>query len=533
MTAEDVRTARLATRGSGARVIAFVANTLVALVLMPFVVHHLGDRLYGYWVLIGTLLGYYGLVDLGITTAVQFYVAKSLGEGDAHQANRDLSTAFFAFAALGCLVGLLTVGVALSSCYFIASPEHASLFRTVVLIMGLGMAAGFPAKAFVGGLSAHLRWDVISWVSTGVLIVRTGLIVLVIEAGWSLLGLAVVTSLCGLFMYYMYYLALKKIHHGFHLSLAQVTRPSLKGMLGYSGLTMIIKVSNQLRFYVDAFVVGALLSTSAVTHYSIASRLALSYRDLMIAVFGALSPVFSRMLGRRKHGQIEGVFTFATTLSSALGCFIACGMILYGREFIQLWMGRSYVDAYWPLVFLAVAIFLETSQLPAVSYMYGVSRHRFLAYTTLFEGCANLALSLYLGRVHGLKGVALGTLIPMFLMWFFVEPIYVCVRMGISKRVFYFRAFLRPVLGVALVTLVPYFLFFSRLRRPTVAFLAIVVTLQVLIASVTFPFLVLNRQERAMLLTALKRMVPEGHSASQVETQTDLESVNQTRTCVR
>src|SRR5215472_1624989 len=76
------KAARTAIRGSALRVVALAATTVVAFFLMPFLVHSLGDRTYGFWALAGTILGYYGLLDLGIVSAVQFHVASAAGEKD-------------------------------------------------------------------------------------------------------------------------------------------------------------------------------------------------------------------------------------------------------------------------------------------------------------------------------------------------------------------------------------------------------------------------------------------------------------------
>ena len=87
--------------GSGLRVVGMALTVVIGFLLMPFLVHHLGDRTYGYWALVGAILGYYGVLDFGVVTAVEWHVAKAIGEEDATAANRALSTSFFVFAALG------------------------------------------------------------------------------------------------------------------------------------------------------------------------------------------------------------------------------------------------------------------------------------------------------------------------------------------------------------------------------------------------------------------------------------------------
>jgi len=504
-------TARIAVRGSVLRVISLAATTLVAFFMMPFLVHRLGDHVYGYWVLAGTILGYYGLMDLGIVSAVQFYVAKALGEDDPASANRAISTAFFAFAALGLAITLITVVVALFSHVFIRSSSDASVFRAVLLIMGCGFAVGFPGRAFVGALSAYLRWDLISSIGVGVLLFRTVIIVAVINAGWGIVSLAAVTVSSDVLTYAFYYFVLKHIRTEFRLSATRASLKALKEVFRYSAITLIVKISDQLRFYIDVFVVSAILSVGAVTHYAIASRLALSYRELMIALFGILSPLFSQWLGSKDYLRTKRVFVISTKLSLSVGAMIASGMILYGRGFIELWMGKDYLDAYWPLVFLASGVFFEISQIPAMGYMYGTSKHHFLAYMNLVEGSFNAILSICLARKYGMKGVALGTLIPMAVAWFLIQPLYVCRQIGLPIRVFYTNIFGRATGVTVIGMLLPWFLCFSWFTQAKFATFVPFVACQTIIALAVSYLFAFGTDERADILRAL---FPEKHRRS-------------------
>jgi O-antigen/teichoic acid export membrane protein len=244
----------------------------------------------------------------------------------------------------------------------------------------------------------------------------------------------------------------------------------------------------------------------AVTHYSIASRLALSFLDLMIAVMGMLAPWFSLLLGTRDYAGIRRVLAFSTKISVATSTLVACSLVLYGRGFIRAWMGGSYVDAYWPLVLLVVSIFFDVAQLPSVSYMFGVSRHRFLAYQTLGEGIANAVLSLVLVRRYGLIGVALGAAIPMVLCKLFIQPVYVCRQSGISLRHYYFDLFGRSVLVPALAMTIPWGLLSARLVRPTLLSIGAAVCVQLLLSTaLSYVFLFEGSEKEAMRRTLFGR----------------------------
>jgi len=79
------------------------ALALVAgLLLSPYVIHHLGDERYGIWVLVFSLVDYYGLVDFGFRSAVVKYAAHFRATGEMDRLETLISTglAYFSIAAI-------------------------------------------------------------------------------------------------------------------------------------------------------------------------------------------------------------------------------------------------------------------------------------------------------------------------------------------------------------------------------------------------------------------------------------------------
>jgi O-antigen/teichoic acid export membrane protein len=504
VSTENMENLRKVVYGSGLRVVGMALSIVTGFLLMPFLVHHLGDRTYGYWALVGAILGYFGILDFGIVTAVEWHVAKAIGEEDATAANRAVSSAFYVFAALGGVILLVTIVLAGLAHRFISVSSDATLFRKVILITGLGFAIGFPGRAFLGGLSAHLRWDLISITNQSALLLRTGLIVAVIKAGGSLVALATVSVLTDILVFLSFYIALRRIQDQFKLSFALASIPTLKGLLPYSLFTFIIKMNDQLRLYIDPVVVTAFVGIGAVTHYAIGQRMSLAFRDSMIALLGMLAPWFGRLFGSRDYGAIRQVLEFGTRVSVSVATAITCLLLLYGRQFIEAWMGKNYLDAYWVLFFLVSAAFFEVSQFPSMSYLYGVSRLRFLAYITLVEAGLNVALSLYLVRIIGIAGVALGTTIPCLAIRLFVQPVYVCRHAGISLRHYYVALFGRAMFATALGVLLPWALLFRWISQPKLPMLFFIIGCQCLIAISVAYILALGKEERVTLSNTLR-----------------------------
>jgi O-antigen/teichoic acid export membrane protein len=89
------------------------ATVLVSFLMVPFVVHRLGDRMYGIWALVSTFISYYGLMDLGLSTAVARFLAGAAGTHDNARFNRMFNTAlrlyFWIAAAILAVGGALAV----------------------------------------------------------------------------------------------------------------------------------------------------------------------------------------------------------------------------------------------------------------------------------------------------------------------------------------------------------------------------------------------------------------------------------------
>src|SRR5205823_11227351 len=71
-----------------------VFNSLVALLLPAYLVHHLPIATYSAWVLILQLGAFVSFLDLGIQTGVSKFVAEHDSRGDAVEAGRHASAGF-------------------------------------------------------------------------------------------------------------------------------------------------------------------------------------------------------------------------------------------------------------------------------------------------------------------------------------------------------------------------------------------------------------------------------------------------------
>jgi O-antigen/teichoic acid export membrane protein len=412
--------------GSAARGINLIATAAASLLLMPFVVHKLGDRMYGVWALVATFVGYYGLMELGLSSAVSRHLSGALGSGDQEECNRVFNTALRIYGALSVAAMLLTVIIAGLAPSVLKNSTDSILFSKIILVVGASVALMFPTRIFKGVLEANLRFNWTAYFDLLSVAVRTVLVILALNAGYKVLALAWVTLLTSVLSAILYvYFSFRDVPF-LRLDSRYWGRGTAAVLFSYGVYSLAANLADILRFQIDNMVVATFISIAAVTHYSIAGKMAEYFLALMLALMGVFNSVFSRQEGSRDFDGLKKTFFFASKVSVCASSFVGFGLIAWGKPFIVRWMGPAYLDAYPCLVALVIGMTTALWQAPSVSLLYAISKHKFLALSNTIEGVANLILSLVLVKKYGILGVALGTVFPMVISKLLIQPIYVC-----------------------------------------------------------------------------------------------------------
>ena len=171
--------------------IAFLFSAVVGFFLSPYLVEHLGATRYGVWTLIAGLVGYLGLLDLGIRQAVNRYTAHHYAAREHEQSSLIISAALRLFGILGILSMFISGVVA----YFLPDlfniPETLTNdARTIILISGAAMAVSLVGGVFGGIITGLERFDIQCWLDILVTSARTIAIVLALQHGYGLVALA-------------------------------------------------------------------------------------------------------------------------------------------------------------------------------------------------------------------------------------------------------------------------------------------------------------------------------------------------------
>jgi O-antigen/teichoic acid export membrane protein len=430
--------------------LALATITVVGFFLSPFVVHHLGNLTYGVWVIIGSLVSYMNLLDLGLRGAVTRFVSKGVAQKDHQQSGQAVSGALW--IRLWISLAIITAGLVLSvglHHVFVIPPELQQAARLAVLVTAVTVGINLWCGVFGGVLVALHRYDLTSGVSILQTTARAAGIVFLLRSGHGILALAlwdlcvsVLANAALIFFCFRVYPALKVVF-------GSPGRATLAKLWNYSFYAFLINVAIQVTYYTDNLVVGAFLSPGAVTLYAIGGLLIGYARQIVSSMTTTFTPLASSFEAEGNYDNLRRLVIHGTRAALIVSLPIEVALFFRGHTFIRLWMGEQYAGPSGTVMkILLLSVVVASANTTSGGIVYGMEKHKRLAFWAIGEAIANFVLSIILVRRIGIYGVAWGTTIPSVLIELLLWPSFICKLVVIPVRTYLWQTWFRSALCV-------------------------------------------------------------------------------------
>ncbi|MES9834611.1 MAG: polysaccharide biosynthesis C-terminal domain-containing protein, partial [Candidatus Thiodiazotropha sp. DIVDIV] len=138
--------------------------------------------------------------------------------------------------------------------------------------------------------------------------------------------------------------------------------------------------------------------------------------------------------------------------------------------------------------------------------LYGMDKHKMLAFFRIGEAVANLVLSIVLLHLYGIAGVALGTAIPHIILTAIILPIYTTRVIGMDLFRYYLLGYVRPIIAalpfLAIVLYINHYLTFDNLG----VFFGVVIGASLIYLIISF-WIIFSVRERQDIYNKIKPLL--------------------------
>lgn len=384
-----------------------VTPLVVAFVTLPILIGALGTEGFGVLAIVWMILTY--LAELGFGSTTTRYAAEAVGAGRFGEVGAIAWTTAGLQAAIGVVEGVVLaaatpwiVGSVLDIPEPLAGAARGCLYLLAAAIPMVGLGRSFrglveAAQRFDLALAVHVPATAGGYIAATVAAV----------AGWPLPAVFGLILASKIVTFPAYYLLARRALPGVSLRPGW-HRSGFRELVGFAGWVAVSTVVSPLLVYLDRFMVGALLTMTAVTFYAapyeVVARLAL----IPGAIVGALYPALSQLSGRGDRERAEVLAARSTSMVVIILGPILVLMIGGAWDGLTLWLGPEYAErSALALQILAVGVLANAAAHVPFGLLQSAGRPDLPARFHLLELPLQLVLVWLLVSRYGITGAAM------------------------------------------------------------------------------------------------------------------------------
>lgn len=419
-----------------------ILQVVIAMVYVPMLLKYIGTSEYGIYQLIGSLIAYFSVMDFGLTSTIIRFYTKYKAVQDRISMENILAIAMRGFIVITAII--LIIGIVVYFFiddifnYSMTSAEIKSAKNLFILLL-VNVMITLLTMTYKAIINAHEKFFFLKIIESFQLILQPILVWVILQQYPFAFSVAMVQTILNVALtliriYYCYfYLHIKVKFHYWNDEL----RNSI-GKLAFS--TFVVAIVDQIFFRTNQVILGVINGTSAVAIYSIVALIYINYMSLSWAISGVYLPHVTEMISlKRPKEEISNLFIKVGYWQFLiLGLFLS-GFILYGKEFINIWAGKEFLDAYWATVIILVPFTVDLIENIAICIMQAKNTYGFRARTYFIMGIFNIILGIPAAHIYGVMGCAVVTGLMMFLGNGLVMNYYYKKYLYIDIKSFWFK----------------------------------------------------------------------------------------------
>lgn len=383
----------------------------IGLLLTPFMIHKLGDSEYGLYTLIGSLVGYISVLDFGLNNTIIRFVAKYKALKDKKGEENFLATTMLIYGLISTMV--LIVGVCLyfnlESVFDKLTPIEIEKAKVMFVILIFNLTITLPGGAFAAISNAYEKFVFPRTLNIIKYIVRSLLLISLLLYGGDSIAIVILDTIINILVisinaFYVF----KKLN--VKMKLYQFETTLVKQIFSYSIWIFVFAMVGQFQWRSGQIILGVVSGTTAVAIYGIGIMLGTYYGTFSTAISSVFLPRATQMtVLDTPSAELTDMMIRIGRFSLVSLLMILGGFFLYGKQFIYLWVGKTYDQSWLIAVIIMFSYTIPLVQSFANSILEAKSMFSFKAIVYISLIAIGTFIGTFLIRYFGIVGLIIGT----------------------------------------------------------------------------------------------------------------------------
>ncbi|MDO4924785.1 MAG: MATE family efflux transporter [Turicibacter sp.] len=330
-----------------ASLIAFIVSTGINFLLTPYITDTVGGTAaYGFVGLANNIISYISIVTLALTSMSGRYITISIHEEDYKKANIYFNSVLIASILLGVIIILFSGGFIFNLELFLNIPQEIAADVKMLFTLLIGnFIVGLVGTSFSVATFSTNRLDLSSLRGIESNILRAGILVvmfMLLRPSIIYIGVATLAATAYVTISNVYYtkkllpyISLKKKYFSF-IAIREIIQSGLWNVFN--------RLSSILSTGLDLLITNLFVGSTQMGILSISKTLP----TMILSLFAMLANVFApQITASFAKGDMDGLKKHLFTAMKLLGvisCIPMAILIVYGKEFYQLWLPNENAE---------------------------------------------------------------------------------------------------------------------------------------------------------------------------------------------
>lgn len=386
-------------------------NIVSGIVFTPIVIRLLGQSEYGLYQLVLSLANNLSLLSLGLNVAyIRYY---SIAKKESEEAVGNINGMFFTILSVASFFCLLIGLFLCNHIEILGNSMTTAEYRTARLLMicmVINMACTFPNSLLIAYIYANEHFIFTKTLSIILNLLLPIAKIPILLLGCGSLGVAVITlvfTVLQLMINFIYCICKlqMKIHCLFF------DKSIFADLAKYTFFVFLATLIDQMNANVDKILLGSMMGTIAVAVYSVAFNLNHFFNIMTWIVPEMYVPMVNRaVLSVDGDATTNFLFQKIGKINNYFTLLVISGFLLFGKSFINLWVGDGYQGAYAATLLLMLASYIPAVQTLGTNIQNAKNMHQSRSVVYLIIAFLNVLVSIFLIKRVGLIGACIGTL---------------------------------------------------------------------------------------------------------------------------
>lgn len=396
----------------------YISTIVIFVVTTKILISQFGAAGYGFYTFFISLVGFFGMVDMGMGMAVSKYLSEFLHEKDYQRSSQVINVALAFYLTISLVITILVYSFSIEILNFLRFGDvYFATGLVVIKLVAIAFIVNLVISIPTNILVALEEWFLISIINVLFKIFSSGILVYVLlldinirDKFIAIFSVVLIVNLIKLFTY-LVILKIKLFEYHFVLPSSDV-RIKVFSFLKFSSVQYFLSL---LIGHFDKFIISRFFGLEALGVYSFCVNAFVYLYGFIANALKVFYPKLSMLHGEKNVEGLKTSFVRLLALVAVIALFSSLGLIVFWEFAISIYINKDFaVSSFYFIQFFAIYLIFRSPEVVMHYFFNATANPKMLVKNLMIGAPITLGGNFIMVPWLGVEGLVVSQILGVF-----------------------------------------------------------------------------------------------------------------------